>query len=141
MPIIRPHKAGALYVLSSLSLSLFIYRASSKVRLYTALQRYRSTISKSSMAKASSNNAFIFFLSIVAISLLLTVAMAKDDGSRLSSRAGPQCDTVHGVKSGDICFDVAKASNLTLAFFDALNPNLNCTTLFIGQWLCIKGSP
>ncbi|KAL3740436.1 hypothetical protein ACJRO7_021683 [Eucalyptus globulus] len=103
------------------------------------------------MAKSSSsNNAVIFLLSIVAISLLLTVAMAKRDGSGLSSRlvpfkkaiaAGPQCDTVHGVESGDTCFDVAKASNLTPVFFDALNPNLNCTALFIGQWLCIEGTP
>jgi len=87
-PIIRPNEASALHVFPSIYIGHVSnqHRASSQVRLYTSLQNRRRTISSSSVAKSSSNNEVIFLLSIVAISLLLTVAMAKRDGSGLSSR-------------------------------------------------------
>ncbi|KAG8365459.1 hypothetical protein BUALT_Bualt18G0107000 [Buddleja alternifolia] len=50
------------------------------------------------------------------------------------------CDTVVGVQSGDTCFGIAETFNLTTTLFDAINPNLNCTSIFVGQWLCIDGS-
>lgn len=50
-----------------------------------------------------------------------------------------KCDSVYGVKSGDTCFGVAQMFNLSTEFFDAINPNLNCTALFVGQWLCLDG--
>ncbi|KAJ0097403.1 hypothetical protein Patl1_27923 [Pistacia atlantica] len=25
--------------------------------------------------------------------------------------------------------------------FGSINPNLNCSALFVGQWLCVVGSP
>lgn len=49
---------------------------------------------------------------------------------------GIRCDSVYGVNDGDTCFGVSKTFNLR----DSINPNLlNCTNLFIGQWLCIFG--
>ncbi|EXB30588.1 hypothetical protein L484_002779 [Morus notabilis] len=53
----------------------------------------------------------------------------------------PQCKSVFGVRQGDTCFAVSQMFNLTLEFFDSLNPNLNCTNLFVGEWLCVDGTP
>ncbi|KAF8030015.1 hypothetical protein BT93_E2438 [Corymbia citriodora subsp. variegata] len=102
------------------------------------------------MAKTSGSSAVIFLLSVVAISLLLTCAMARSDRSRIGVRSllfggpgpvGPICHEVHGVESGETCSDVTDAARLTKGSFDLLNPNLNCGALFIGQWLCIRGIP
>ncbi|CAI0434415.1 unnamed protein product [Linum tenue] len=49
------------------------------------------------------------------------------------------CDTVYGFQSGDTCFDLAKASNLTDKGFLDINPNLNCDDIFVGQWICTSG--
>lgn len=51
-----------------------------------------------------------------------------------------RCESVVGVKSGDSCFEIAKGENLSSTAFEVINPNLNCTALFIGQWICISGS-
>lgn len=51
----------------------------------------------------------------------------------------PSCNAVYGVVSGDTCFAVTKMFNLTTKFFDSINPNLECDTLFVGQWLCVGG--
>ncbi|KAG6520793.1 hypothetical protein ZIOFF_017853 [Zingiber officinale] len=50
------------------------------------------------------------------------------------------CDNVHGAVEGDTCFAVAQEFNLTHAQFNAINPNINCNKVFIGQWLYIKGT-
>lgn len=50
------------------------------------------------------------------------------------------CKKVYSAESGDNCFSVAQTFNLTTEFFSALNPNLSCVKIFVGQWLCIKGS-
>lgn len=50
------------------------------------------------------------------------------------------CDAVYSVQSGDTCFGVAQMFNLSTEFFDSINPNLNCTALFVGQWLCLDGT-
>ncbi|KAL7128898.1 hypothetical protein ABFS83_13G025300 [Erythranthe nasuta] len=49
------------------------------------------------------------------------------------------CDQTYGAEAGDSCFTVSKAFNLTSDFFSAINPNLDCKKIFIGQWLCIDG--
>jgi hypothetical protein len=50
------------------------------------------------------------------------------------------CDSVYGVKSGDTCVGVTQKFNLPTELFDAFNPNLNCSALFVSQWLCIDGN-
>ncbi|KAM7500850.1 hypothetical protein LguiA_025264 [Lonicera macranthoides] len=52
----------------------------------------------------------------------------------------PQCNSAYGVKSGDTCFGITQTLNMTTEFFDSINPNLNCTSLFVSQWLCINGT-
>ncbi|CAA3005938.1 Hypothetical predicted protein [Olea europaea subsp. europaea] len=94
------------------------------------------------MAKASNNIAMDLNM-IFIVSLLLVFVMAESRsllGSIVRGNSPPVCDEVVDVKSGDTCFVVAKTFNLTAEFFDAINPNLNCTALFVGQWLCIDGS-
>lgn len=56
------------------------------------------------------------------------------------AKAVPACDTVLGVTKGDTCFDIAKSFELTTPEFDAINPNINCAALFVGQWVCVAGT-
>ncbi|PON70921.1 LysM domain containing protein [Parasponia andersonii] len=85
---------------------------------------------------------------VLMLSLLLTVSIAE---SRLFGKlaigigkppaaATPKCDSVYGVQSGDTCFGITQMFNLTTDFFSSINPNLNCTALFVGQWLCTDGT-
>ncbi|KAJ9690280.1 hypothetical protein PVL29_012771 [Vitis rotundifolia] len=87
------------------------------------------------MAKANSKSLNMIFM----LSLLILVSMAE---SRFlgAKKATPQCDTVVGVESGDTCFDIAEKFQLTTEFFNSINPNLNCDTLFVGQWVCVDGT-
>ncbi|KAK2998925.1 hypothetical protein RJ639_023674 [Escallonia herrerae] len=55
------------------------------------------------------------------------------------TKAPPICSKVHGAQIGDTCFSVAKAFNLTTEDFNAINPNLNCIRIFVGEWLCVNG--
>ncbi|KAL4585510.1 hypothetical protein LXL04_010131 [Taraxacum kok-saghyz] len=43
----------------------------------------------------------------------------------------PTCTQVVGVNDGDTCFAIEQGFNITSDFFDSINPNLNCTALFI----------
>ncbi|KAK6917459.1 LysM domain [Dillenia turbinata] len=57
------------------------------------------------------------------------------------AKSGPVCATIISVKKGDTCEKITEHFEISLGFFNSLNPNLNCDDLFIGQWLCISGSP
>ncbi|XAR66383.1 Chitinase [Bertholletia excelsa] len=72
------------------------------------------------------------------LSLLLLITMADDVFKKAES--APECLTVVAVNEGDTCSSIAQALNLTTNFFDSINPNLNCDSLFVGRWLCIEGS-
>ncbi|KAK3014605.1 hypothetical protein RJ639_009838 [Escallonia herrerae] len=61
----------------------------------------------------------------------LKVAMAE---------AAPSCDTWFVVRSEDTCFSIAQAFRLTSDSFVMLNPNLSCTALSVGQWVCVDGT-
>ncbi|KAI3456349.1 hypothetical protein Pfo_013012 [Paulownia fortunei] len=94
------------------------------------------------MAKAS-NKVSIFLNFALMLSLLLIITIAESRSIfGVNRKASPTltCDSVVGVKSGDTCFEIAQTNNLTAKAFDTINPNLNCTALFVGQWLCIDGS-
>lgn len=52
----------------------------------------------------------------------------------------PECVSVHGVVTGDTCTAVEKQFDLTANDFKAINPNLDCDKLFVGQWLCVEGT-
>ncbi|KAB2062396.1 hypothetical protein ERO13_A10G139000v2 [Gossypium hirsutum] len=94
------------------------------------------------MAKSNSNVAMYLNFALL-ISLLLIINMAE---SRLFHYAHgkakmltPTCVSIYGQQEGDTCFTITQAFNLTFDFFLQINPNLNCDTIFVGQWLCVDG--
>ncbi|KAL3851267.1 hypothetical protein ACJIZ3_013149 [Penstemon smallii] len=95
---------------------------------------------------ANSSNKISFFLNFALVLSLLLLLITIAEGRSLfgcdlfKPSSTLSCDKVVGVKSDDTCFGLAKTFNLTETVFDAINPNLNCTALFVGQWLCIDGS-
>ncbi|PRQ53001.1 putative LysM domain-containing protein [Rosa chinensis] len=50
------------------------------------------------------------------------------------------CNSVYGAAEGDTCGSVAQMFNLSLKSFLSINPNINCRSFFVGQWLCIDGA-
>ncbi|CAN6719280.1 unnamed protein product [Malus baccata var. baccata] len=54
-------------------------------------------------------------------------------------KATARCQKVYGVEAGDTCNGIMAKFKLTAHFF-AINPNINCNTIFVGQWLCIAGT-
>ncbi|CAD6236499.1 unnamed protein product [Miscanthus lutarioriparius] len=50
------------------------------------------------------------------------------------------CNKVYGVEERETCFAVAEAAGLTLKQFLRFNPNINCQSLFIGQWVCLDAA-
>lgn len=95
----------------------------------------------------ASNASVRFYIFALAAALLLAVFSAEGRlafgiGGPIESPASPAltCDAVHGAKEGDTCFAVAQEFNLTLAQFTAINPNIDCEKVFVGQWLCVMGT-
>ncbi|KAM5588427.1 hypothetical protein ABKV19_006723 [Rosa sericea] len=93
------------------------------------------------MAKANCNASMV--LTVLMLSFLLVVCFAEsrflENGILKPKPATVQCDSVYGVKSGDTCFEIAEGFNLPTKVFNSINPNLNCTALFVGQWVCLDG--
>lgn len=53
----------------------------------------------------------------------------------------PECKSVYGAQGGgDTCSAIIQKFTLSADFFSAINPNLNCDNIFVGQWLCINGT-
>ncbi|CAI0434420.1 unnamed protein product [Linum tenue] len=50
------------------------------------------------------------------------------------------CDKVYGVEAGDTCSSVVEKFELNQDQFLGINPNMNCDSIFVGQWLCISGT-
>ncbi|KAM5580909.1 hypothetical protein ABKV19_010230 [Rosa sericea] len=80
---------------------------------------------------------------ILVVSLLLIISLAeskllgvtfKDDNSAIV------CNSVYGAKAGDTCGSVVDKFELSLDFFLSINPNINCDSFFVGQWLCTDGT-
>ncbi|RWR93215.1 Peptidoglycan-binding lysin domain-containing protein [Cinnamomum micranthum f. kanehirae] len=97
------------------------------------------------MAKANNTTSVMFFNVALMLSLLLIISMAEARLFGSTQVFGkkdptPECVTVHGVVSGETCFSVTQTFNLTIEFFSSINPNLNCSAVFVGQWLCISGT-
>ncbi|KAL3721463.1 hypothetical protein ACJRO7_033891 [Eucalyptus globulus] len=93
------------------------------------------------MAKIASHKSTIFFnlVSILFFVLMVSVAESRVVGRVATTNRGLVCDKVVGVNSGDTCLAIAQQSQLSSESFSAINPNLNCDALFVGQWLCISG--
>ncbi|KAK8275488.1 hypothetical protein V6Z12_D10G140600, partial [Gossypium hirsutum] len=92
------------------------------------------------MAKAN-NNVAMFLNLVLMISFLLIINMAEtgfiEHGK--AKELTPTCVSIYGQQEGDTCFSITQAFNLTLDFFLQINPNLNCDSIFVGEWLCVDG--
>ncbi|KAK6797601.1 hypothetical protein RDI58_005303 [Solanum bulbocastanum] len=96
---------------------------------------------------AKPNNRVLSFILILTLLLFITLVESKftiHEGSSSSlspaSLSEIECSKVVNVKDGDTCFDVSHTFGLGSDEFNAINPNLNCTALFVGQWLCVDGT-
>ncbi|XP_019199599.1 PREDICTED: lysM domain-containing protein ARB_03442-like isoform X2 [Ipomoea nil] len=69
-------------------------------------------------------------LSALSFLLILLAAVGKAD-------AKAECNQVYGQEFGDTCTSIADKFHLSLDSFLALNPNINCNSIFVGEWLCI----
>ncbi|XP_070004270.1 secreted LysM effector Lys2-like [Nicotiana sylvestris] len=92
------------------------------------------------MAGLSNDAAKKFYLALFLSFLLIAfdVESRKIDITG-KSNATLVCNSTYGAEIGDTCFDVAEKFKLTAVEFGALNPNINCDAIFVGQWLCVDG--
>ncbi|CAK9141559.1 unnamed protein product [Ilex paraguariensis] len=84
-----------------------------------------------------------FFNLVLILSLLFMVSMAESRQLGIGfgkAKATPVCNSVYGAEDGDTCISVAQKFKLSDDFFLKINPNINCDTIFVGQWLCTDGS-
>ncbi|KAK9085064.1 hypothetical protein Sjap_025475 [Stephania japonica] len=78
---------------------------------------------------------------LLTLLLIASVAESRFLGYKKATTPAPTCFTPYGVQSGETCFSIKKKFDLSDdAHFSAINPNLNCDGLFVGQWICISGS-
>ncbi|XVE80198.1 hypothetical protein DITRI_Ditri14bG0120400 [Diplodiscus trichospermus] len=92
------------------------------------------------MAKSGNKIAMLTnFVLIVALLVIVSMAESREIGLLKGKKSAPSCNKVYGAVSGDTCFGVTNMFNLTTTFFDSINPNLDCDSLFVGQWLCVAG--
>ncbi|KAI4365082.1 hypothetical protein MLD38_021101 [Melastoma candidum] len=82
-------------------------------------------------------------LALILVLLLMACVSGREsnvepEGVSNPSQTPLKCSSPYGVQSGDTCFDIAKQAGLDTAQFLAINPNLVCEKLFVGQWVCIK---
>ncbi|KAF3447988.1 hypothetical protein FNV43_RR08695 [Rhamnella rubrinervis] len=93
------------------------------------------------MAKYNSKVAVFAYLALL-VSIVLMVSTAES--SLLGNGFGEEqnisiikCVKVYGAEAGDTCSLITQNLSLPQDFFFQINPNLNCNTIFVGQWLCI----
>ncbi|KAK9924671.1 hypothetical protein M0R45_033025 [Rubus argutus] len=84
----------------------------------------------------------LILLLVVSLLVMISVAHSK----RLAVGFGGKnsaaiCNLIYGAEEGDTCSRVAQDFKLSLNFFLSINPNINCNSIFVGQWLCIDGTP
>nr|XP_017246692.1 PREDICTED: uncharacterized protein LOC108218302 isoform X2 [Daucus carota subsp. sativus] len=90
------------------------------------------------MAKATG-----MLFNFVQILLLLLLIISVADAGSIPLGIGFKtvvCNKVYGAENGDTCSTVSAALNITPDFFGSINPNLNCSNIFVSEWLCINGT-
>ncbi|KAL7605107.1 hypothetical protein Lser_V15G16570 [Lactuca serriola] len=92
-------------------------------------------------------NASLFVKMAAVLSLFLMLVVLSESRFTLIDGVGVQkaksalvCSQVVGVEAGDDCTIISKEFGMSLASFLAINPNINCESVFVGQWVCINGS-
>ncbi|KAK1368500.1 LysM domain-containing protein [Heracleum sosnowskyi] len=94
---------------------------------------------QSEMVKLNNTRAALLVL-VLSLFLIITISESRQVSIAAKAKAIVTCDTVFGVRKGDTCFDIAQNFQLSTPEFDSINPNVNCTALFVGQWICIDGT-
>ncbi|KVH96831.1 Peptidoglycan-binding lysin domain-containing protein [Cynara cardunculus var. scolymus] len=84
-------------------------------------------------------NASIFVKLGAILSLFLMIVVLAESRATLVDLT-VACDKVIGVKAGDDCTSISQSVKLSLASFLTINPNINCVSIFVGQWVCVDGS-
>ncbi|AES90425.1 putative LysM domain-containing protein [Medicago truncatula] len=77
----------------------------------------------------SSSSSFALVLSFLLITMFSTAPTA----------GFPICSTIHGVQVGETCFSIIQKFAIEQPLFLRLNPNINCSGIFVGQWVCVNG--
>ncbi|XP_050233016.1 lysM domain-containing protein ARB_03438-like [Mercurialis annua] len=91
---------------------------------------------------AKFNKASMFLAIVLSLLLMISTAQARKVSTGFGgAKPTAQCVAVTGAEDGDTCTSVAQLFGMTLKFFISINPNINCDDIFVGQWLCISGSP
>ncbi|KAL1560713.1 hypothetical protein AAHA92_10895 [Salvia divinorum] len=91
------------------------------------------------MAQINNNSLFLKLALVLSLVLLISVAESVNIGFGKQD-AALVCNSVHGTVSDETCSSVAQDFKLSLDDFLAINPNINCDSIFVGQWLCVDGS-
>nr|GLL43130.1 lysM domain-containing protein isoform X2 [Ipomoea trifida] len=85
-----------------------------------------------------------FYSMVLVLSFLLILShtesrilTANDHDTAAGGKTDAKCTNAVGAESGDTCQGVATEFNLSLEQFLGVNPNINCDSMFVGQWLCI----
>ena len=63
---------------------------------------------------------------------MLTVFICGAVGFEEGQSNSLACKSVYGAKGGDPYLGIVKKFSLNVDFFSAINPNLNCNTIFVG---------
>ncbi|KAL1555586.1 hypothetical protein AAHA92_11303 [Salvia divinorum] len=93
------------------------------------------------MAHQTSNALFKLALVFTLVFMIISTAESVNRGMGFKKQdADAVCNSVHGQVSGETCTSVAQDFSLSLEDFLAINPNINCDSVFVGQWLCVDGS-
>ncbi|KAM5546581.1 hypothetical protein ABKV19_002390 [Rosa sericea] len=89
------------------------------------------------MARAS-----LILLLVVSLLVIISVAESKRLAVGFAGKKASAlvCNAIYGAEEGDTCSLVAEMFNLSLDSFLAINPNINCDSFFVGQWLCVDGA-
>lgn len=58
-----------------------------------------------------------------------------------NTKLGLECYNAYGVESGDTCNGIINYFGLKSQVFYSTNPNIDCDDLFLGQWVCVRGTP
>ncbi|KAK1415660.1 hypothetical protein QVD17_31445 [Tagetes erecta] len=91
----------------------------------------------------SNMKAYIVFAFVVLLSFGLLISEGESKmtlSTRITAQPLLVCDKIYGTQVGDTCFSIIQAFKLTTDAFNALNPNLNCDKVFVGEWLCLHGT-
>ncbi|KAK8510387.1 hypothetical protein V6N13_100414 [Hibiscus sabdariffa] len=94
------------------------------------------------MGKSNSKvSMYLNFALLISLLLIINIAESRlsQFGHGKAKASTVLCLTIYAQKEGDTCSTISDAFNLNIHSFMALNPNLNCDKIFVGEWLCVDG--